>query len=62
MDQVPIIAKTPLTEQWMCITKWKPLVGGGVEAKQKFNVDNQIKAIIEQAIKEDRKKRRKPRS
>lgn len=51
--QTPLIRKTPLTNRWVCITKYKPLKGstlpGAIEATEKFDVHDQIEQIIKES-------------
>ncbi len=59
--QTPLIRKTPLTNRWVCITKYKPLKGskvpGAIEATEKFDIHDQIEQIIADASPPTRKKR-----
>jgi len=57
-SQVPVIAENPLSGGWSCITKYK-MRGNVVEAKQKYDVTNQINAIVK-LINSRKRKRRKP--
>lgn len=47
--QQPLIRKTPLTERWVVITRYRQLPGGQIEAIEKADVHDQIEAVIRQA-------------
>ena len=62
MNQIPQIRMSPITGEWQCLTRWRKRKGGPpgcIESLEHFNVDDQIKAIIKDALKAHRKKRRK---
>ncbi len=50
MDKVPIITKTPLTERWTCITKWRKLKNGNVKALKRFDIQQQMESIIAEEV------------
>lgn len=58
MTQVPFIEKSALLGRWRCITKYKVLGNGLIEAKEQWDIHSQIQEIIKEAIKQYKKKHR----
>ncbi len=55
--KTPLIRKTPLTNRWTCITRYKVLPNGIIEAKERYDIHDQIEEIIKQSKKKPAKKK-----